>query len=257
MATGGTGRSPWNCTERSLEQAASKHPLALGLPPRWPSEWGQDEYAPWAAFTVGDVNQRLRWIPAGRFLMGSPKTEAGRYDDEGPQHQVTMGRGFWMFDTPCTQALWEAVMRGNPSRFRSPDRPVEQVSWDNCREFVKGLNARLDGLALSLPSEAQWEYACRAGTETATYADDLDMLGQNDAPVLDAIAWYGGNCGVEFDLAGGFDMSAWPEKQHEFDRGGTGPVGLKRPNAWGLHDMLGNVWEWCVDEFRQYWPSQQ
>ena len=124
------------------------------------------------------------------------------------------------------------------------------MSWDDCQEFVKRLNGRLEGLELSLPSEAQWEYACRAGTTTATYAGDLEILGDNNAPVLDGIAWYGGNCGVEFELANGYDMSVWPEKQYEFERGGTHPVGQKRANGWGLYDMLGNVWEWCADEYR-------
>ena len=184
--------------------------------------------------------------------MGSPETEAGRLEKEGPQREVSIERGFWIFATPCTQEFWEAVMGENPSRFRSPTRPVEQVSWDDCRTFVERLNGRLEGLVLSLPSEAQWEYACRAGTETATYAGDLEILGENNSPVLDGIAWYGGNCGVRFELPDGWDMSVWGDKQYEFERGGTRPVGLKRPNAWGLHDMLGNVWEWCVDEFREF-----
>ncbi len=184
--------------------------------------------------------------------MGSPETEAGRSEYEEPQREVRIERGFWIFATPCTQEFWEAVMGENPSRFRSPTRPVERVSWDDCRKFVERLNGLLEGLVLSLPSEAQWEYACRAGTETATYAGDLEILGDYNVPVLDGIAWYGGNCGVEFELPDGWGTSGWRDKQYEFERGGTRPVGLKRPNAWGLHDMLGNVWEWCVDEFREF-----
>src|SRR5205823_5615520 len=103
---------------------------------------------------------------------------------------------------------------------RSPTRPVEQVSWDDCRSFVDRLNARLEGLVMSLPSEAQWEYACRAGTTSATYAGDLEIVGMNNAPVLDEIAWYSGNCGVEFELDNGYDASGWSEKQYEFSRGG-------------------------------------
>ncbi len=145
--------------------------------------------------------------------MGSSKDEEGRFEDEGPRHLVTIEPGFWMFDTPCTQALWEAVMGENPSRFKGPDRPVESVSWDQSQEFLKALNSRIDGLRLSLPSEAQWEYACRAGTETPRYREDPAE-----------IAWYSANI-----------------------EDGTHSVAGKEPNAWGLYDMLGNVWEWCSD----------
>ncbi len=159
--------------------------------------------------------------------MGSPEDEAGRFSNEGPRHLVSIDSGFWMFDTPCTQALWEAVMGENPSHFKvadrpkegadrpkeGADRPVESVSWEQCQEFLTALNSRLDGVQLSLPSEAQWEYACRAGTETARYLEKLD-----------AIAWYDENSGNE-----------------------THSVAGKEANSWGLYDMLGNVWEWCAD----------
>ena len=185
---------------------ASLHPLVDGNPPEWAIEWGQDRYGVYVAFTVGTVTQRLRWIPPGRFLMGSPAGEEGRWDAEGPRHEVTLVEGFWLFDTPCTQALWEAVMGGNPSMFKSPTRPVEQVSFEDMQAFLDKLNAQVPGLNLELPSEAQWEYACRAGTTTATWAGDMQILGERNAPVLDAIAWYGGNSGVGFELENGYDF---------------------------------------------------
>ena len=225
------------------------HPLAAGCPPDWASGWGQDCYGVFVEFTLQEVTQRLRWIPPGRFWMGSPEDEPGRYENEGPRHQVTLTEGYWLFDTPCTQALWTAVMGNNPSEFQSPTRPVEQVSWDDVQGFLGKINERLPGLGLTLPSEAQWEYACRAGTETVIYSGDLAILGKNNAPALDPIAWYSGNSGVDFELANGYDSSGWPEKQYPHTRAGTHPVKLKRANPLGLYDMLGNVWEWTQD----YW----
>lgn len=152
--------------------------------PAWASDWGYDKFGMWAEIAVGDVRQRLRRIPSGQFLMGSPEDEHGRWDDEGPQHEVTLTQGYWLFDTPCTQALWLAVMGENPGRFQAPDRPVENVSWDDVQTFLSRLNKRLPGLDLDLPSEAQWEYACRAGTGTARYGGDSDpsddILGISD-----------------------------------------------------------------------------
>jgi formylglycine-generating enzyme required for sulfatase activity len=189
--------------------------------------------------------------------MGSPDKEAGRYDWEGPQHEVTLTQGYWMADSPVTQGLWLAVMGENPSQLADPahlDRPVESVDWNQATRFCALLEERLqragladDGLCFRLPTEAEWEHACRAGTQTATYAGDLTLRGECDAPELDAIAWYGGNSGVGYDLAGGADSSAWPNKQHPHSKAGTRVVKQKAPNAWGLCDTLGNVWEWCAD----------
>jgi len=144
----------------------------------------------------------------------------------------------------------------NPSRFVGDDRPVEQVCWKDCvEEFLPGLNRAVAGLDARLPSEAEWEYACRAGTKTATWAGDLNILGANNAPLLDDLAWYGGNCGVDFELSNGVDASWWPQKQHEFAKGGSHPVGRKKPNPAGLLDMLGNVWEWCADWYGPCHPT--
>jgi formylglycine-generating enzyme required for sulfatase activity len=226
--------------------------------PKWARAIGRDRFGLWTEIEVRPkrpapagrlVRQRLRWISPGRFVMGSPEGEAGRFEWEGPQHEVTIAAGFWLFDTPCTQALWQVVMGENPSRFQSPDRPVETVSWDDAQEFLKRINESVPGLQLSLPSEALWEYACRAGTTTALYTGEIDILGQCNAPALGPIAWYSGNSGADFDLDNWVDSSEWPEKQYDHTRAGTHPVKRRAPNAWGLYDMLGNVWEWCADHW--------
>ncbi len=226
---------------------AGWHPLVDGFAPDWASEWGQDGFGVYVAFTVGDVTQRLRWIPPGRFMMGSPEDEPGRTASEGPRHEVTIMEGFWLFDTPCTQALWQEVMGDKPSRFGTPQRPVETVGFEDVALFLREVNARVPGLKLQLPSEAWWEYACRAGTQTATYAGSMTILDRFNAPILDPIAWYGGNSGKDFDLPDGEDSGRWAAKQYNHSKAGTRVVGQKSRNAWGLADMLGNVWEWCAD----------
>ena len=196
----------------------SANPLGGGAAPAWACAWGDDRYGVWAAFRVGEAVHRMRWISPGRFVMGSPEGEAGRWEDEGPQHEVVLTRGYWLGETAVTQGLWAAVMGTNPSRFKSETRPVETVSWDDCQGFIARLNERVEGLSVRLPTEAEWEHACRAGTTTATW------LGAAGREQLDRIAWYRNNSGGE-----------------------THRVGSKEANPWGLHDMLGNVWEWCAD----------
>ncbi len=235
--------------------ALNNHPLPSGKPPAWAHSWGQDRYGVFVDVVVGRVAQRLRWIPPGTFRMGSPESETGRFEWEGPRHEVGLSEGFWLADTPCTQELWQAVTGDNPSRFRGTRRPVEQVSWDDCQRFLETLNARQAGLEMRLPTEAQWEYACRAGTRTATWAGNLEILGERNAPLLDDIAWYGGNSGVDYDLDRSVESSHWREKQHPHKRTGSRKVGQKRPNPWGLYDILGNVYEWCLDTASDRFPK--
>lgn len=201
--------------------------------PGWARAIGRDRYGLWATLAVGQARQRMRWIPPGRFWMGSPEDEPGRYDySEQLPHMVEIKTGFWLGETPSTQALWLAVMGGeNPSRFQTPDRPVEQVSWTDCQGFLAKLEP--DGEAgeiWRLPSEEEWEYACRAGTETATYAGPIEPFEDLDE-VVKQVAWFLGNSEEDFDLEG--------------HKRGTHRVAGKRVNPWGLYDMLGNVWEWC------------
>ena len=195
------------------------------------------------------------WVPAGRFVMGSPEGEAGRDGDE-VQHEVRISEGFWMGRYEVTQGEWEEVMGTNPSMIKAcgPRCPVEQVSWFDAEEFIRRLNRRESGSGYEyrLPTEAEWEYAARAGSAGATPEGELRILGKHNAPVLDGQAWYGGNAGVTYES--GRDCSNFEETQYEVGRCGTHPVGLKRGNAWGLYDMLGSVWEWTGDWYGDY-PS--
>ena len=168
---------------------------------------------------------KLTLIPAGEFMMGSPDSDLDASGDEKPQHQVRISKAFYLGVTEVTQDQYEEVMGQNPSRFTEsgPDVPVENVSWDDAQGFCRKLSELAEEKEASrryrLPTEAEWEYACRAGSAGKfCHGDDKSTLGD--------YAWCGGNSG-----------------------GKTHQVGQKKPNAWGLYDMHGNVWEWCADWF--------
>lgn len=180
------------------------------------------------ALNIG-VDLRLRYIPPGTFLMGSRDGQGS--SDEHPQHPVTLTEAFWMADTPCTQALWQAVMGNNPSHFKdaadAPQHPVESVSFSDVTDFLQKLQTFLpDGVVADLPTEAEWEYACRAGTQSVYWWGDVFD------PTLANIDHQG--------------VKDWDSTE------GTNPVGQFSANPWGLHDMHGNVWEWCRDKQRTY-----
>jgi formylglycine-generating enzyme required for sulfatase activity len=122
---------------------------------------------------IKGIEQRFRWIEPGKFMMGSPESEPERYDDE-LLHEVVLTKGFWLAETACTQELWEAVMGSNSSRFKGKKRPVENVSWEDCATFLEKINILIPGRNFRLPTEAEWEYACRAGTQTPfSFGDNI------------------------------------------------------------------------------------
>lgn len=206
------------------------------FPPTWACEWEEDAYWGLAAtLNLNGVKQTFRWIQPGTFLMGAPKREVDRSDDE-TQHQVTLTRGYWLADTACTQALWQAVMGDNPSEFKDdPANPVEQVSWDDVRTFLDSLNDMVPGLDAGLPSEAQWEYACRADTTTPF------SFGKNITP--DQVNYDGNH--------------PYADGKKGQDRKRTVPVRSLPPNPWGLYEIHGNVFEWCADWYSEYLSGPQ
>ena len=208
------------------------------FPPPWAEAWGDDRYGLWAELLVKGQTQRLRWVAPGSFVMGSPDTEPGRHSDESPQHTVTFAEDLWLADTACTQAMWQAVMGNNPSYVTDDlEKPVEQVSWDDVKGFfaaLQGTGSGSDpdflpvGVEAVLPTEAEWEYACRAGELRAySFGDSIDRSQ------------------VNFN-----SEDNWSQRYDANQT--TVPVKALPANRWGLYQMHGNVLEWCADATRSY-----
>ena len=200
------------------------------FPPVCASAWGDDRFGLWMEVLLEGKPNRFRWIEPGEFWMGSPEGEAGRNANEGPRHVVRLTEGFWLAETACSQSVWQSVMGSNPSLFIDPQNPVEMVSWDDVQGFLRELEKRLPGVKADLPTEAEWEYACRAGCETAFSWGD----------------------GIAPDQANYDATNSYADGPTGEYRERTVPVKSYAPNAWGLYQMHGNVWEWCADGPREY-----
>jgi len=190
------------------------------------SEPGKDGKPSKEDVVTNSLGIKLILIPAGEFMMGTPKKEAGRVNDESPQRRVRITKPFYLGVHEVTQEQYQKIMGKNPSMFKGGTRPVDTISWDDAMEFCRKLSAK-EGLTYRLPTEAEWEYACRAGTTTKySFGDDRQKAGE--------YGWFTNNT-----------QKDW-----------TQPVGQKKPNAWGLHDMHGNVAEWCADWYdRAYYAK--
>lgn len=171
--------------------------------------------------TVGSVTYKFVYVAPGTFTMGATPEQEYPYNEEEPAHQVTLTNGYYIGQTEVTQALWKAVMGSNPSRFKGDNLPVEQVSWNDCQDFIARLND-MTGQRFRLPTEAEWEYAARGGHQSRGTQ-------YSGAYSIDNCAWYDGNSGSK-----------------------THPVATKQANELGIYDMSGNVWELCQDWYGSY-----
>ncbi|MEM7385133.1 MAG: formylglycine-generating enzyme family protein [Verrucomicrobiota bacterium] len=201
------------------------------IPPPWATDFGQDRFGIYGKVMVEGVPFGFRWIPPGAFVMGAPEEEKGRRESE-PLKEVEVTEGFWMLETPVTQQMWLTIERKDPSHFEKVECPVERVSWEDCQSFIGQLNQRIPRLNAALPTEALWEYACRAGTRSAFNDGSPCTKPQGIDPALEKLGWYDRNSDAR-----------------------TQAVREKDPNAWGLYDMHGNVWEWCQDETTEFGNS--
>ena len=221
-----------------MNTIASPRPKTSGpeifphFPPPWAVRFGEDDFGVFASFAVGRVEFPMRWIMPGTFRMGSGGNNKRTYENEKPAHDVTLTKGFWLGETPVTQDQWVAAGLENPSYFSEDgqgNHPVENVDWDDSQEFIGNIGKNIPDLSLRLPTEAEWEYACRAGTTSDFNDGSRCSKPESLDPALDQLGWFNANSG-----------------------GKTHPVKEKKPNAWGLYDMHGNVWEWCQDWYGDY-----
>ncbi len=306
-------------TPNAVKKVEKKAPVAKKVEKPTPkTEVKKKEALPSKAGTVMKVKElplgEAVWIPAGTFVMGSPKDEPGRDKDEGLQHKVKLTKGFWMLRTEVTQAQYKAIMGKNPSKMKQCGEkcPVEHVSWEDALRFANALSRKAkldecydlkemtlkekylkhfkpvmkDGRKIRkptkalynkcngwrLPTEAEWEYAARAGTKGAVYVAGkftivpnpkvpktvkkykyYQIVTSRNAPLLEKIAWYGGNSFVKYSPA--HDCSLWTGRPKNGKSCGIHPVAQKLPNAWGLYDMIGNVYEWVFDAWKRQYPQ--
>lgn len=211
ISTGSESSQNMNNVDKSNTAASiseNKEPLVNSEEPDIPN-----------TFTSPSTGMEFVLIPAGEFMMGSPSEDHSRYKNEGPFHKVTIGYSFYMGKYLVTQKQWKTVMGNNPSYLKGEDRPIERVSWKDVQKFVQKLNEKEGADKYRLPSEAEWEYSCRVGTQTKYSFGDDELK-------LDKYAWY--------------------EKNSDYK---THPVGQKEPNSWDLYDIHGNVWEWVQDRW--------
>jgi len=195
--------------------------------------------------TTNSIGMKLKLIPAGEFLMGSPESDDMAQDRDKPQHKVRITQAFYLGVHEVTQQQYETVMGTNPSKFKDAANPVERVSWCDAVEFCKKLSAK-EGKTYRLPTEAEWEYACRAGTTTVYSFADESELGE--------YAWCANNSGDKPLDADALWKPVSDSYKQRLSANNCQPhrVGQKKPNAWGLHDMHGNISEWCQDWYGEY-----